>query len=364
MKFMEEYRDAEMGKRLLERIHRRSTKPARLMEFCGGHTITIVKHGIRQLLPANIEMLSGPGCPVCVTATADIDKAIALARLPGVIITTFGDMIKVPGSYSSLQQVKAEGGDIRIVYSTQDALKIARNNPARSVIFLGIGFETTAPTIAVSILEAEGEGIDNYYVLSCHKLCPPVMKALLDSGEVRLDGIVCPGHVSTIIGSTPYEFIPRDYNIACVISGFEPLDVLLCIDMLVAQIENAEPKVEIAYRRGVSPEGNRHALDVMAQVFEPAEANWRGIGAIPGSGLILREEYQRFDAEHTFNIELPPPHEPRGCICGDILRGVKTPNDCQLFRQACHPEHPVGPCMVSAEGSCSIYYQYGESYGR
>jgi len=364
MRFVEEYRDAELGKRLLDRIHRRSTKSARLMEFCGGHTITIVKHGIRQLLPDTIEMLSGPGCPVCVTATADLDKAIALARQPGVIITTFGDMIKVPGSYSSLQQVKADGGNVRIVYSTQDALNIARDNPAKSVIFLGIGFETTAPTIAVSILEAEREEINNYYVLSCHKLCPPVMKALLDSGEVRLDGIVCPGHVSTIIGSLPYEFIPRDYGIACAISGFEPLDVLLCIDMLVAQIENAEPKVEIAYRRGVTPEGNRHALDIMFQVFEPAEANWRGIGAIPGSGLILRKEYQRFDAEHAFNIELPPPREPKGCICGDILRGVKTPLDCQLFRQACHPEHPVGPCMVSAEGSCSIYYQYGEGYGR
>ena len=364
MKFVEEYRDAELGKRLLDRIHRHSTKSARLMEFCGGHTITIVKHGIRQLLPDTIEMLSGPGCPVCVTATADLDKAIALARLPGVIITTFGDMIKVPGSYSSLQQVKAEGGNVRIVYSTQDALNIARDNPAKSVIFLGIGFETTAPTIAVSILEAEREGINNYYVLSCHKLCPPVMKALLDSGEVRLDGIVCPGHVSAIIGSTPYEFIPRDYGIACAISGFEPLDVLLCIDMLVAQIENAEPKVEIAYRRGVTPEGNRRALDIMFQVFEPAEANWRGIGTIPGSGLILRKEYQRFDAERAFNIELPPPREPRGCICGDILRGVKTPNDCRLFRQACHPEHPIGPCMVSAEGSCSIYYQYGEGYGR
>ena len=190
------------------------------------------------------------------------------------------------------------------------------------------------------------------------------MKALLDSDEVRLDGIVCPGHVSTIIGSTPYEFIPRDYGIACAISGFEPLDVLLCIDMLVAQIENAEPKVEIAYRRGVTPEGNRRALDIMFQVFETAEANWRGIGTIPGSGLILRKEYQRFDAEHAFNIELPPPREPKGCICGDILRGVKTPIDCQLFRQACHPEHPVGPCMVSAEGSCSIYYQYGDGYGR
>lgn len=364
MRFIDEYRDAELGKRLIERIHHRSTKPVRLMEFCGGHTVTIFKHGIRQLLPPTIEMLSGPGCPVCVTASADLDKAIALARLPGVIITTFGDMLKVPGSYSSLQEVKAEGSDIRVVYSAQDALDIARRNPSKSIVFIGIGFETTAPTIAASILEAMQEGIDNYYILSLHKLCPPVIKALLDSGEVRLDGIICPGHVSTIIGSNPYHFVPRDYGIACVVSGFEPLDVLLCVDMLVAQIESGEPKVEIAYRRGVKPEGNQRALEVLDSVFEPCEANWRGIGAIPGSGLTLREEYRRFDAEYAFKIELEPPREPEGCLCGDILRGVKTPLDCELFRQVCNPEHPVGPCMVSSEGSCAAYYQYGEGYGR
>ncbi|MBA7603764.1 Hydrogenase maturation factor HypD [subsurface metagenome] len=363
MKYVDEYRSAELGKRLIERIQRRSTKPVRLMEFCGGHTATIVKHGIRQLMPPTIEMLSGPGCPVCVTASADLDKAIALARLPDVIITTFGDMLKVPGSYSSLQQVKAEGGDVRVVYSTLDALDITRNNPSKSVVFLGIGFETTAPTIAASILEAEREGIDNYYVLSLHKLCPPVIKALLDSGEVALDGIICPGHVSVIIGSLPYQFIPRDYGIACVVSGFEPLDVLLCVDMLVTQIEGSQPGVEIAYRRGVNPEGNRPALEVMHQVFEPGEANWRGIGLIPESGLRLRQEYGHFNAEDAFPIELEPPREPEGCLCGDILRGVKTPVDCRLFRTVCHPEHPVGPCMVSSEGSCSIYYLYGEGYG-
>jgi hydrogenase expression/formation protein HypD len=364
MRFMDEYRNAELGKRLIERIRHRSTKPTRLMEFCGGHTVTILKHGIRQLLPPNIEMLSGPGCPVCVTANADLDKAIALARLPDVIITTFGDMLRVPGSYSSLQQAKAEGSDIRIVYSTQDALEIARRNPSKSVVFIGIGFETTAPTIAASILEAAQEGIGNYYVLSLHKLCPPVIKALLDSGEVRLDGIVCPGHVSTIIGSRPYHFVPRDYGIACVISGFEPLDVLLCVDMLVAQIESGEPKVEIAYRRGVKPDGNQRALEVMAQVFEPCEANWRGMGKVPESGLSIRKEYRHFCAEYSFKIELEPPREPEGCLCGDILRGVKTPADCKLFRRACTPEHPVGPCMVSSEGSCSAYYHYGEGYGR
>ncbi|MFC1914049.1 hydrogenase formation protein HypD [Chloroflexota bacterium] len=363
MKFVEEYRDAGLGKRLIDRIHRRSKKPVRFMEFCGGHTHTIVKDGIRQLLPPTIEMLSGPGCPVCVTANADLDKAIALSLLPDVIITTFGDMLKVPGSYSSLQQAKAEGGDIRIVYSTQDALDIARSNPSKSVIFLGIGFETTAPTIAASILEASQEKIDNYYILSMHKLCPPVMKVLLDSGEVKLDGIVCPGHVSAVIGSLPYQFIPRDYGIACVVSGFEPLDILLCIDMLVEQVENGKPGVEIAYRRGVNPEGNRRAVEIMEQVFEPCAANWRGIGSIPGSGLRLRKEYRQFDAEQAFPIEMKPPREHKGCICGEILRGVKTPLDCRLFRVACCPEQPVGPCMVSAEGSCAIYHLYGVGNG-
>jgi hydrogenase expression/formation protein HypD len=360
MRFVDEYRNSELGKRLVDRIHRRSKKPIRLMEFCGGHTVTIFKHGIRQLLPSTIEMLSGPGCPVCVTANADLDKAIALAQLPDVIVATFGDMLKVPGSYSSLQEVRAEGGDVRIVYSALDALSVAQRNPDKSVVMLGIGFETTAPTIAASVLEASKEGVDNYYILSMHKLCPPVIKALLDSGEVRLDGLVCPGHVSAVIGSRPYDFMARDYGIACVVSGFEPLDVLQCVDMLVVQIEAGKPSVEIAYRRGVRPEGNERALETMNMVFETCGANWRGIGVVPESGMRLREEYRHFDAENAFEIEVPPPREPVGCICGDILRGVKTPLDCRLFRRVCNPENPVGPCMVSSEGSCSAYYLYGE----
>ena len=363
MKFIDEYRDAGIGKRLIERIHRRSKRPIRLMEFCGGHTVAIMKHGIRQLLPLTIEMLSGPGCPVCVTANADLDKAIALARLPDMIITTFGDMLKVPGSYSSLQEARAEGNDIRVVYSTQDALDIARKNPSKPVVFLGIGFETSAPTVAASVLDAERERIDNYYILCLHKLTPPVMKALLDSGEVRLDGIVCPGHVSAIIGSHPYRFIPDNYNIACVVSGFEPLDILLCIDMLVGQIEQGEPTVEIAYRRGVRPEGNQQALKVMDTVFGPCAADWRGMGIVPQSGLALRERYSRFDAGLAFKTEIEPPLEPKGCLCGDILRGVKSPPDCRLFGQSCTPVHPVGPCMVSSEGSCAAYYHYGGNDG-
>lgn len=363
MKFVDEYRDPELGRKLVERIHCCSTRPVRLMEFCGGHTVTIFKHGIRQLLPAAVEMMSGPGCPVCVTDNVDLDKAIALAKLRDVIVCTFGDMLKVPGSFSSLQQAKAEGSDIRIVYSTVDALQIARENPSRPVIFIGIGFETTAPTIAASVVQADEEGIKNYHVLSLHKLCPPVIKALLDAGEVRLDGIVCPGHVSAIIGSRPYEFIPYNYGIACVISGFEALDVLLCIDMLIAQIESGQATVEIAYRRGVRPEGNRQALELMDKVFEVCEARWRGIGTVPQSGLRLRERYERFDAERIFPVDPGPTREPKGCVCGEILRGVKRPTDCQLFRRICTPEHPVGPCMVSYEGACSTYYLYGDACG-
>lgn len=358
MRFIDEYRNADLGRGLVERVRRHSTREVRLMEFCGGHTVSIFQHGIRQLLPETVEMLSGPGCPVCVTANSDIDKAIALSHQPDVILTTFGDMLKVPGSYSSLRQAKAEGADVRVVYSVQDALHIAQANPEKSVVFVGIGFETTTPTIAASILEAEQKGVENFFVLSLQKLCPPVMKALLDRGEIRLDGIVCPGHVSAIIGSHPYEFIPRDYSIACVISGFEPLDILLCIAMLVDQIQSGSPRVEIAYRRGVRPEGNRQALKVMGEVFETCGALWRGIGVVPFSGLKLRKEYGRFDAEHNFKIDPGPAREPQGCLCGDILRGVKTPLDCQLFRQICTPERPIGPCMVSSEGSCAAYYHY------
>lgn len=361
MKFVEEYRDPDLGQRLIERIQRTSTRPIRLMEFCGGHTVAIFKHGIRQLLPPYIEMLSGPGCPVCVTSNADLDRAIATAGVREVIVATFGDMLKVPGSYSSLQQARAEGSDIRVVYSATDALKIARGNPEKSVVFLGIGFETTAPTIAASIMAASQEGLKNYSVLSLHKLCPPVIKAILNSGEIKLDGIICPGHVSAVIGSRPYEFVARDYGIACVVTGFELADILLGVAMLVNQIEKGEAMVEIAYRRGVRPEGNPRALELMAEVFETGEADWRGMGVIPGSGLKIREEYARFDAARRYPIEVGPPRDPSGCLCGDILRGVKTPLDCRLFRSACSPERPVGPCMVSAEGACSTYYLYGNN---
>ncbi len=363
MKFISEFRRSELARGLISRINHRSRTQARFMEFCGGHTVTIFRYGIRQVLPKTIDMVSGPGCPICVTANADLDKAIALSQVPGVIITTFGDMLKVPGSRSSLQKVKADGTQVQTVYSTMDAIKIAEGNPDRSVVFLGIGFETTAPTIAASILQAEEKGIRNYYVLSLHKLCPPVIRALLDSGEVRISGLICPGHVSAIIGSHPWEFIAADYGIPCVISGFEPLDILQSVDMLVTQVEKGQSRVEIAYRRGVRPEGNQQALKLMERVFESSPARWRGIGEVADSGLKLKAKYRRFDAEANFELKPGPTVEPAGCLCGDILRGVKTPDDCPLFGKVCTPENPIGPCMVSAEGSCSAYYLYGGGIG-
>ncbi len=364
MKYVNEYRDPALGKKLLERIRRNSHKPIKLMEFCGGHTVAIFKHGLRQLLPSNIEMLSGPGCPVCVTASADLDKAIGLGHLPDVIITSFGDMVRVPGSRSSLQKAKAEGADVRVVYSAQDALNIAKENPEKSVVFIGIGFETTAPTIAASILQAEQERIKNYYVLSLHKVCPPIMKAILDLGEVKLDGIICPGHVSAVIGSRPYQFLADDYHIACAVSGFEPVDILMAVDSLVEQIESGQPKVDITYRRGVKAEGNPAALNLMEKVFEIGDGDWRGIGKVPKSGLKINKQYERYDAAKRFDIKTSPAKEPKGCICGAVLRGVSTPLECQLFRRTCTPESPVGPCMVSSEGSCATYYQYGDKDGR
>jgi len=360
MRFIDEFRDVGLAQKLAQKITGISHKPARLMEFCGGHTVAIMRNGIRQLLPPNIEMLSGPGCPVCVTANRDIDKSIALASLPDVTTTTFGDMLNVPGSYSNLQKARAEGGDIRIVYSTQDALQIARGNPQQSVIFIGIGFETTAPTIAAAVIQAEKENLKNFFVLCQLKMTPPAMKAILDLGEVDLNGIICPGHVSAIIGTRSYEAYARDYGIACVVAGFEPVDILQAIEMLVIQIENKNPQVEIAYTRGVKPEGNPRALELMHSVFDVAGASWRGIGDIPNSGFKLKEKYARFDADEEFEVELPPVKEAPGCRCGEVLRGIIQPPECKLFRKLCLPENPIGPCMVSSEGTCAAYYQYGD----
>lgn len=359
-RYVADFRNAEVARKIADRLAaRKLERTVRLMEVCGTHTVAIWKHGIRQLLPEGITLLSGPGCPVCVTTNADVDLAIALARRPDVTLATFGDMLKVPGSYSSLQQAKAEGAGIRIVYSPLDALRIAQDNPSTSVVFFAVGFETTAPTIAASVLEAERQELDNFYIISVHKLIPPAMKALLDSGEVRIDGFICPGHVSSIIGARAYEFIANDYGIPCVISGFEPLDVLQSIDMLVAQINERRASVEIEYSRAVRREGNKVALELLHRVFEIADADWRGMGILSRSGLKLRPEYSRYDAEQVFDIDSGPTRDHTGCSCGDVLRGAMTPSDCRLFAKTCTPEHPVGPCMVSSEGTCSSWYQYG-----
>ncbi len=359
MRFIDEFRDAGMVKKLAGHIFAISHKPARLMEFCGSHTVAIMRNGIRQLLPHHIEMLSGPGCPVCVTANIDIDKAISLAGIPGLIITTFGDMLKVPGSYSSLQKARASGGDIRIVYSTQDAIQIAHDNPQRPVVFIGVGFETTAPTIALAVKQAERDNLKNFFIFSRLKKTPPAMKALLDLGEVKLNGIICPGHVTAVIGTRPYQSYAQDYGIACVVAGFEPLDILQAVAMLIEQIESESPRVEIAYTRGVKPEGNIRALKLLDEVFDITVTNWRGLGPIPASGYKLKEKYAGFDAELAFPVTPSPPKEAVGCRCGEVLRGVIKPIECKLFRRVCTPENPVGPCMVSSEGSCAAYYQYG-----
>jgi len=359
VKYIEEFRQGDVASELAWRLRAYAGRPVNLMEVCGTHTVSIFRHGIRSLLPPNVNMLSGPGCPVCVTANADLDKAIVLAREPGVILATFGDMLKVPGSYSSLREAKAEGANVRVVYSPLDALELARENPTKSVVFYAIGFETTAPVIACSILEAERLGLDNYFIISVHKLIPPAIRVLLDSDDVRIDGFLLPGHVSTIIGSRPYEFIADHYGVAGVITGFEPLDILQGIAMLLDQIADGEARIAIQYRRAVRPEGNVKALEYLHRLFEPCDAEWRGLGLIPESGLRLREEYAAFDAERRFEINGPPPREHPGCRCGEVLRGVVTPPECPLFAKVCTPEHAVGPCMVSSEGTCAAWYRYG-----
>jgi hydrogenase expression/formation protein HypD len=355
--------DIALAQKLVRSIRSRSTRPVRLMEFCGGHTVAILKNGLRQLLPDTVELFSGPGCPVCVTPASEINKIITLSRQAGVITATFGDLMRVPGSHASLQQSRAEGHDIRVVYSALEALDLARQHSDKKVVMIGIGFETTAPTIAASVLQAQGEGLSNYCVLSLHKLTPPVMRSILEAGTARIQGIICPGHVSAIIGSKPYEFIPERYGVSCAVTGFEPLDILLGVDMLVKQIESGQPKVEIAYSRAVRFQGNSKAIELMEKVFEISTSKWRGIGPVPQSGLKLRPHFHDFDAEKIFEIPEVEAQEPVGCICGEILQGIKVPSDCSLFRRVCTPENPVGPCMVSAEGACSAYYLYGENHG-
>lgn len=328
------------------------------MEVCGTHTVAIARNGIRNVMPEQIHLISGPGCPVCVTSNHDIDTVIALSRVPGIIITTFGDMIRVPGSTSSLLAEKANGADVRIVYSPLDALEVARKEPDRQVAFIGVGFETTAPLIASCIKRADAEGLANFSVFSAHKNVPAALRTLVLDPAVAIDAFILPGHVSTIIGARPYEFLADEYHIPGVITGFEPLDVLEGLAMITRQLHEGRAGIEIAYKRGVAYEGNQVACALIDEVFEKCDATWRGIGVIDGSGFALRPEFATFDALRRFDLEVEPTIEPKGCRCGDVLRGIMPPDKCPLFDTACTPEHPVGPCMVSSEGSCAAYWRY------
>ncbi len=334
----------------------------KLMEVCGTHTVAIFRHGIRHIIPEGISLLSGPGCPVCVTPIKDVDTAIAISRRDNITLFTFGDMMRVPGSKQSLYHARAEGANIRVVYSPMDALKLATENKDRKVVFFATGFETTSPSVAGTLLEAERIGIDNFYIYSAHKVVPPALNALLDSDDLRVDGFILPGHVSTIIGSRPYRFIASDYRIPSVITGFEAGDILQGIMMLLEQIASGKSGVEIQYKRAVKEEGNQKAMSFINKYFEPCDANWRGIGTIPRSGLRLKDKYSRWDVNNMFHIDIPNTEELRSCICGQVLRGVKIPTDCLLFGKTCTPEHPVGACMVSTEGSCAAYYKYSGVY--
>ena len=358
MKYMEEYRDPEISGKIVEKIKKASRKEIRIMEVCGTHTMSIFRSGVRSLLPDTISLISGPGCPVCVTARNEIDAFIEIARMDDVIITTFGDLLRVPGTRSSLQKERAGGRDIRIVYSTFDALEIAKQNPTKTVVFLGVGFETTAPTIAASIVSANEMKQDNYCVFSAHKLVPPALFALLEMEDIRINGFMLPGHVSVIIGTGAYLPLFERHRIPCAIAGFEPGDILHAIYMLVSQIESGDARLENAYTRAVSYDGNSKARQLMASVFDTADAVWRGIGCIPKSGMKIRKTFSQFDARKRFDVEVPDSEEPKGCACGEIITGRKIPPDCALYKKACTPMNPVGPCMVSSEGTCAAYYKY------
>jgi hydrogenase expression/formation protein HypD len=342
------------------KVHEYATaigRPVRLMEVCGTHTVAIFRDGIRSLLPEGVSLLSGPGCPVCVTAAGDVEAARNLAFRDGVVLATFGDMMRVPGAKESLGEAKAEGADVAIVYSPLDALEMAAQDD-REIVFFATGFETTSPLVAATVQEADRRGIDNFSIFSVHKLVPPALRALLGSGEVQVDGFILPGHVCTVTGIHPYDFVAAEHGKPAVVTGFEATDILSGIAMILEQIAAGEPQVDIQYRAVVREEGNPKAQAVLAEVFEPEDAHWRGIGTIPGSGLRLRDPWRHRDAVVKFNPERPEVPEPKACQCGEVLKGVKLPPDCKLFGRACTPEKPVGACMVSTEGSCAAYYKY------
>jgi hydrogenase expression/formation protein HypD len=362
MKYVQEFRDPELARALSAEISALA-EPGRhykLMEICGGHTHTIYRHGIKDLLPENVELVHGPGCPVCVLPMGRVDEGIAIAERPEVIFTCFGDMMRVPGSKGNLLEVKARGADIRMVYSPLDALRIARENPDREVVFYAIGFETTAPSTALTLQRAKKEGIENFSVFCNHVTIVPPVRALLDSPDLRLDAFIGPGHVSTVIGCRPYGFMPEDYGKPCVVAGFEPLDLLQSIMMLMRQLKEGRCEVENQYGRAVLWEGNTKALESLADVFELRPYfEWRGLGSIAQSALKLSPDYADLDAEIRFDSPEVRVADPKACQCGEVLKGVLKPNECRVFGTACTPERPLGALMVSSEGACAAYYNFG-----
>jgi len=358
MKYVDEYRDEAAATKLFDAIRRRVTRPWTLMEVCGGQTHTLVKFGIDQMLPDQITLVHGPGCPVCVTPLELIDRAVALARRPDVIFTSFGDMLRVPGSDADLLGVKAEGGDVRIVYSPLDAVRLAEQNPEREVVFFAVGFETTAPANAMAVHHAHLKGIRNFSILCSHVLVPPAMEALLSAPDNRVEGFLAAGHVCAVMGYTEYEPIAERYRIPIVVTGFEPLDLLHGILMTVEMLEDGRWGVENQYTRAVQRHGNQPAQVLVGQVFQVTDRQWRGIGGIPQSGLGLRPQYALHDAAERFGVGTLTAEESPDCISGSIMRGLSKPEDCALFGRRCTPEHPVGAPMVSSEGACAAYYHY------
>lgn len=363
MKYIDEFRDPVAARRLVNTIEAQMEAighPVRIMEVCGGHTHAIFKFGLEEMLPDSIELVHGPGCPVCVLPVGRVDDAVAIAENPEVIFATYGDAIRVPGSHRSLAQAKAEGADVRTVYSPMDALQLARENPDRQVVFFALGFETTTPSTALTVLQADAEGIENFTIFSNHITIVPTLKAILDAPDQTLDGFVGPGHVTMVIGVEPYQFIAEQYQRPLVVSGFEPLDVLQSISMVLAQILDGRVAIENQYRRLVQDGGNPVAQNAIERVFElRPHFEWRGLGSIEQSGLQLTQEFARFDAERRFAVPALSVEDPKACQCGDVLKGVIKPWDCKVFGTACTPQNPIGACMVSSEGACAAYYNYG-----
>lgn len=360
MKYLSEFRDSRLTKPLLAELQSFPARPIRIMEICGTHTMAIFHHGLRALLPPGLQLISGPGCPVCVTSAGHIDAFVEIAHQKNVRVAIFGDLLRVPGSQGSLGQATAQGAKVEIVYSPMDALHLAERHPTELIVFFSVGFETTTPGVAATIMAAQAQQCKNFAIFITNKVIPPPLQLLLADPNLAIDGLLCPGHVSTIIGAKAYTNIATAYKLPCVVAGFEPADIIRALIMLLAQIHSQHHEVENAYNRAVTWQGNERARTLVDQVFEPCASPWRGMGVLPASGLALRPQYHKFDAVQRLAITVRDTPEPVGCLCGSILCGHQTPPDCPLFGSRCTPANPIGPCMVSSEGTCAAYYRYGE----